>query len=136
MNQTKWDVSNMLMLVITVFAVLLQLFPPKTQIDQFKSAVYFFGIIGYVLLMYTVHLALRKVKGYLNQIENNTQELNVFKEKLKEEKRMNEFDKRLSILEVLLRSKAGKFEFDPMWLFMALLLALFYLYLRSLGLVP
>lgn len=89
-----------------------------------------------MLLLYVAHLGLRKIKGYFTQIENNTQELTELKEDLNEERRMTAFDKRLSVLEALLQSKAGKFSIDPIWFFMAVLLVLFYLYLRSLGLVP
>jgi len=136
MRTQTWDFANILMLIIAFFALILQLFPPRTQIDQFKSAAYFLGIIGYVLLLYVAHSMWRKVREYLSKIDKNAQDIDSFKDQLKEEKRMAVFDKRLSILEALLRNKSGKFEFDPIWFFMIILLVLFYLYLRSLGLVP
>ncbi len=114
--------------------IVFQIFPPKTAVDQVKSAIYFLAILGYIGILYFVMWATDRIKSYVDQISKNKKDIQELKERIETEKHFNEVEKRLSVLEVLLKNKKGRgFSIDPKWIFLFILLILFYLYLRSLG---
>ena len=51
------------------------------------------------------------------------------------EKRFNEIEKKMAIMEASDKNKGKKGQINPKWILIAILLVLFYLYLRSLGIL-
>ena len=69
-------------------------------------------------------------------INKNKQDIQSIKEEMKIEKHFNEIENRLSLIEAFHKNKKGRgFGIDPKWIFLIILLILFYLYLRSLGIL-
>lgn len=92
--------------------------------------------MGYISLLYLVNWITDKFKSYINLINQNTKDIEEIKEKMSTEKHFNEIEKRISVLEALNKSKKGRgFGIDPKWIFLIILLILFYLYLKSLGIL-
>lgn len=137
MNKTPHiDLITIITLLIGLATIFFQIFPPKTPIDQVKSVIYFLAILGYVGILYFINWVTNRVKLYIEQINKNKEEIQDIKEKMSTEKHFNEIEKRLSLLEALLKNKKGQwFRIDPKWIFLVILLILFYLYLRSLGIL-
>lgn len=129
------DFVTIIALLVGLATIFFQIFPPKTPIDQVKSAIYFLAILGYIGILYFVMWVTDRVKSYLNQINKNSEDIKELKEEMSIQKRFTEIEKRLSILEVLRKNRRGRFAIDPKWIFFVILLILFYLYLRSLGIL-
>jgi Flp pilus assembly protein TadB len=129
------DFITIITLLVGLATIFFQIFPPKTPIDQVKSAIYFLAILGYIGILYFVMWVTDKIKSYLNQINKNSEDIKELKEEMSIQKRFSEIEKRLSILEVLRKNRRGKFAIDQNLIFLAILLILFYLYLRSLGIL-
>ncbi|MBI2139379.1 hypothetical protein HYU14_00525 [Candidatus Woesearchaeota archaeon] len=132
MEKEKIGLVEKIMFIITLFAIILQIFPPKTAKDQQNSLIYFLAILGYVSFLYGSVWISNKVKFYINQVNKNKKDIEDIKDKMDEEKRLYEIEKRISILEAFRRNRKA-FAIDPKWVFMGILIVLFYLYLRSLG---
>ena len=130
------DIITIITLLVGLATIFFQIFPPKTPIDQVKSAIYFLAILGYIGILYFVMWIMDRIKSYTDQINKNKQDIQNIKEEMKIEKHFNEIEKRLSILEALRKNKKGRgLGVDPKWIFIIILLILFYLYLRSLGIL-
>lgn len=106
---------------------------PSKKCDIFFSN--FRLILGYIGLLYFVMWITDKVKSYIDQINKNTKEIQNIKEEMSIHKHFTEIEKRISLLEMLRKNKKGRLAIDPKWIFLAILLILFYLYLRSIGIV-
>lgn len=135
MQNSKNNLLNFFMLAIAGFTVYLQLYPPQDTQSQIQSAIYFIAILSSLLLFTLANTTYNKFTNYAKQIKNNTKDIKKIKTELETEKRFAAVDKKLALLEQKMNRK-GKFEFDPRWLFVAFILILFYLYLRSLGIAP
>ena len=131
--QRKTEILTLLTFVVALFAIYLQIFPPQDTVDRANSLIYFLAIVFYTGIFYVIYYYSKRIKGYIRQIQDNTDSINKIKDDLKVEKIFHTLEKRISLLEALKNKKA---EIDPLWVLFALLLVLFYLYLRSLGLVP
>lgn len=136
-KKSRLDFITLISLLVALAAIFFQIFPPKTSVDQLRSVIYFLAILGYIGILYSVRWATDKIKSYVEQINKNTKNIQELNEKMSTEKHFNEVEKRLSILEILLKkNKKGRgFSLDPKWIFLIILLILFYLYLRSLGIL-
>ena len=121
------------MVVITAFTLFIGIFPPESVSDKINAVILFVAILIYTLIFYIVDYYSQRIKHYLGQIRTNTERIESIEKKMKTEKKFNDFEKRISILEVL-NNKKG--DIDPRWLMLIGLLVLFYLYLRANGLVP
>jgi len=126
---------NILTLAVAVFAFVFQIFPPENQADKLKSTVLFLGIIIYILVFFFAVQIKDRVKEYVEKIEKNQKDIVTIKEDLKIQKKIADVDKRLAIMEQLSRNRKGKFEVDTTWIFFAILIVLFIIYLQSLGLI-
>lgn len=130
------DFITIVTLIVGLATIFFQIFPPKTPIDQVRSAIYFLAILGYIGILYFVMWVTDRVKAYIEQINKNTQNIQDLKDEMNIQKRFNEIEKRLAIIEALRKNKKGRgFPIDPKWIFLIILLILFYLYLRSLGIL-
>jgi len=136
MEGKNLDIVSVIMVLVALFTIILQIFPPKTIKDQVNSIIYFIAIIGYISLLYGTVWISKKVRSYIDEINNNKQEIQDIKDKMNTEKKFNEIDKRLSILEFFNKNRKGQIPINPKWFFLIILLVLFYLYLRSLGILP
>lgn len=135
-KKSRLDFITIITLLVGLATIFFQIFPPKTAVDQARSAIYFLAILGYIGILYFVVWATDKTKYYLEQINKNKKDIQELREKMDIEKHFNEIEKRLAIIEALRRNKKGRgFSIDPKWIFLIILLILFYLYLRSLGIL-
>ena len=135
-RKSRIDFATIITIIIGLAAIFFQIFPPKTIVDQVRSAIYFLAILGYIGILYFVMWATDRVKLYINQINKNKQDIQELKEKMSIGRHFNEIEKRLAILEALQKNRKGRgFAIDPKWIFLIILLILFYLYLRSLGIL-
>lgn len=133
----RFDVINVILLIIGIFTIYFQVFPPTTQGDQIKSFLYFLASLGYIFLNYAIEWIRNTVNVYVTQIKQNREELDALKEQLNMQKNIYHIKERIKILEVLFREKKGNSNIDYFrWIGLAGALVLFYLYLRSLGIVP
>lgn len=129
------DFITIIALLVGLATIFFQIFPPKTPIDQVRSAIYFLAILGYIGILYFIMWVTDRVKSYVEQINKNTKEIENIKQEMNIQKHFTEIEKRLSVLEILRKNKRGRFAIDPKWIFLAILLILFYLYLKSLGIL-
>lgn len=135
-KKSRLDFITVVALLVGLVTIFFQIFPPKTPIDQVRSAIYFLAILGYIGFLYFVMWATDRIKLYIDQISKNKKDIQELKERMETEKHFNEVEKRLSVLEALLKNKKGRgLSIDPKWIFLIILLILFYLYLRSLGIL-
>ena len=140
MEKKKLDVVKILFLIIAMFTILLQISPPRTPEDKATSVIFFFGLLFYIVILYGISYFMDKVRSYTDQINQNKKEILEIKEKMSLEKKFNDMDKRISILEVLKKGKKNKkgqlqIILNPRILAIIVLLVLFYLYLRSMGII-
>lgn len=134
-KKLQLDFVTIITLLVGLATIIFQIFPPKTPTDQVRSAIYFLAILGYIGILYFVMWVTDKVKSYIDQINKNTKEIQNIKEEMSIHKHFTEIEKRISLLEMLRKNKKGRLAIDPKWIFLAILLILFYLYLRSLGIL-
>lgn len=135
-KKSRLDFITVVTLLVALATIFFQIFPPKTAVDQVRSAIYFLAILGYIGFLYFIMWATDRIKLYIDQININKKDIQELKERMDTEKHFNEIEKRLSVLEALLKNKKGRGLFiDPKWIFLIILLILFYLYLRSLGIL-
>jgi len=132
-GKKKTDLITVISIGIAAFTIYLQIFPPKDPVDQARSVIYFVAILGYLGLLYIASWFTEKVKLYTNKINENAESINKIREEIETNKRLSELDKRVSILEKIKGNKRGSI--DPKWILLIILLLLFYLYLRSIGLL-
>lgn len=125
---------NLILIIAAIFTIIIQIFPPETSANQTATLLLFFGILFYVVIIYTAMNITEKVRSYLDKINWNKANIEKLNKKMETEKKFNEMDKRISNLEFLRGIKKG--QIDPRWIFIAILFVLIYLYLRSLGIVP
>lgn len=129
------DFVTIVTLLVGLATIIFQIFPPKTSIDQVRSVIYFLAILGYIGILYFVMWVTDRIKSYVDQINKNKQDIQDIKDKMSIEKHFNDIEKRLSVIEALYKNRKGRFAIDPKWIFLIILLILFYLYLRSLGIL-
>lgn len=135
-KRPKIDFITIITLLVGLATIIFQIFPPKTPVDQVRSAIYFLAILGYIGILYFVMWVTDKLKYYFDQINKNKQDIQELKEKMDTEKHFNEIEKKLYVLEALFKKKKGRgFVIDPKWIFLIILLILFYLYLKSIGII-
>ncbi|MBI3032803.1 hypothetical protein HYY69_04975 [Candidatus Woesearchaeota archaeon] len=136
-KQNKLNLENVILLVVGVFTIYLQIFPPATKDDQVKSIFYFVGAVIYIMVYYMIAWIREKEKVYINQTQDIDKRVHTLQANYHMQKTIYLIKQKVAILEALMRNKQGKFEIDYFKLFgLGGLLALFYLYLRSLGIVP
>ena len=119
-------------IAIGIFAVVFQIFPSQTTRQQTVSVVFFVAILCYIALLYVYDYFYGKVKFYIGEISNTSKEVCMIKSTLDIQQLLHSVDKRLSLLEAI-NKKGG---IDTRYILFLILLILFYLYLRSLGIVP
>jgi len=129
-KQTK--LINLIMFLIGAYTIYLQIFPPQNTKNQTSALILFLGILGYIGIVYVITNIIGKIKSYLDRIEKNEKDIQEINKKIDAEKRYNEIDKRVSIMERLMNKKG---QINAQWIFIIILLILLYLYLRSLGIV-
>ena len=135
-KKPRIDFITIITLLVGLATIFFQIFPPKTSIDQVRSAIYFLAILGYIGILYFVMWVTDRLKSYIDQINKNKQDIQDIKEAMSIQKNFIEIEKRLAVLEALRKNKKGRgFAIDPKWVFLIILLILFYLYLRSLGIL-
>ncbi len=142
-GKNAWNFQSIVLFIVAIFTVVLQIFPTKTKESQITSMILFVAILIYVAFLYAIIWGTNKVKFYINMINSNTKEVLEIKRKMESEKKFNEIDKRVAILEhfynrsySLTKNKKGKIDIDPSWILIIILLILFYFYLRSRGILP
>ncbi len=121
-------------LIIGIITVYFQIYPPKNQQEQSVSLILFVSILLYIGFLSVIDGVSKKVKFYIDQINTNSQEIKMIKDDLNRGRVLHSIDKRISILEHLFKDKKGNFELDTRLVLLAILLILFFLYLRSIGL--
>jgi len=89
----------------------------------------------YIILLYAITWFADKVRSYITRINQNAKDIKEIKEMLNTEKRFMDVEKKLSVLEELQKNKKGQSGTMMMWIAIILLIILFYLYLRSLGIL-
>ena len=94
----KTDLTNILLLLAAIFAIFLQIFPPKTPKDRVQSVIYFGIILFYIMFLYSFEKINKKIKEYINQINKNREDIDKIKEEIKIDKRFKEMEKRLYFL--------------------------------------
>lgn len=132
-NQNSLDfIFNFSLFIISLFAVYFQISPPQNQKEQVISMIYFVGVILAIAVSFIAIWLQKKIQFYIELILRNTEDIKNLKEAVSMENRFSELNKRLVRVEVF-HEKGG--EIEPKWILLAFVLVLFYLYLRSLGLV-
>ncbi len=130
----KLDFPNLIFLIVALFTIFLQIYPIRTAKDQKYTLILFIAILVFGGITYFTDWISDKFKAYTEKTNQNTLDLIELKEQMSLEKKFADIDKRLSIIEKL--SKKGASNIDPRWIFMIILLILFYLYLKSLDILP
>ncbi len=78
-----------------------------------------------------------KEKVYINQIHDIDKKVHNLEVNYNMQRTIYTLKEKIAVLEVLIKNKQARFEIDYFKIFgLAGLLAIFYLYLRSLGIVP
>ena len=123
---------NAIMILIAFFSILLQIYAPNSAEERQTSILIFIGLIGYIGILYFILWAKEKVTDYTNQITQNSTAIDKLKETMELNKKFHQYDKRISILENQ-TNKKGQINIDPIWIMLLILLMIFYIYLKSLG---
>jgi len=131
--KTKIDIINILLLIITGFSIYFQLYPPKNTQGSLQSLLFFLGTFIYIIVIYVIGAIIRRAKAYLLQIQKNTQAVKELKETMQFHQQFEKLKGRISSMEPFLNRKG---EIDLRWVMLGGAFVLFYLYIRSLGLVP
>ena len=119
-------------IIIGIITTYFQINPPQTQEQRTASNTIFFVVLFYIALYFVSDWVTDKVKSYLDKINTNQKDITDLKEKFNLEKRFNEIEKKIEVLNEKMKNKKGSI--DPRIVIMIILLLLFYLYLRSIGL--
>ncbi len=133
-DKKKIGFLEVVTLIVAIVTVYFQISPPKNQQEQSISLILFVSILLYVGFLSVIDGVSKKVKFYIDQITTNSQEIKMIKDDLNRGRVLHSLDKRISILEHFFKDKKGNFELDTRWVLLAILLILFFLYLRSIGL--
>ncbi len=127
---SKWSFIDIVLIALTTFTIVVQIFSNSKTINTTSTILYFVGTLIVLSIIYFIIWLQRKAKHYISRIKGNTKTISKIDEKMSLEKKFYELKTRLSILE----NKKGVI--DPKWPLLIIALVLFYLYIRSVGLVP
>jgi hypothetical protein len=135
MEQSKEKTVNAVMLLLTSFSVLLPLyFFIKTSSEKISTETYvtFIGILIFLIICIIIYYFYSKWEEATKRSDNNSKAIGDIKKDIKTQSLYNNMEKRLSILEALLKSKKG--HVDPRILFAIILSILLFLFLKSINL--
>ena len=107
------------------------------QIDkeQTTQAMFLFGIIiGIFLIGLILSFTYSKYKEMRGELKENRIKMEDIQKELRYEKRINELDKRIGVLEAFKKDKKGQ-TIDPRWVILVILIILFYMYLKSIKVI-
>jgi len=107
------------------------------QIDkeQTTQAMFLFGIIiGIFLIGLILSFTYSKYKEIRGELKENRIKMEDIQKELRYEKRINELDKRIGVLEAFKKDKKGQ-TIDPRWVILVILIILFYMYLKSIKVI-
>ena len=107
------------------------------QIDkeQTTQAMFLFGIIiGIFLIGLILSFTYSKYKEIRGELKENRIKMEDIQKELRYEKRINELDKRIGLLEAFKKDKKGQ-TIDPRWVILVILIILFYMYLKSIKVI-
>ena len=107
------------------------------QIDkeQTTQAMFLFGIIiGIFLIGLILSFTYSKYKEMRGELKENRIKMEDIQKELRYEKRINELDKRIGLLEAFKKDKKGQ-TIDPRWVILVILIILFYMYLKSIKVI-
>ena len=92
-------------------------------------------LLAHTFLFYFAYWLSNQIKSYVNKINQNQKDIEEVKQMIEQQKKSFDIDKRVSILEAIMKNKKGRYMLDPKVLFIIILIILFYLYLKSMGIV-
>ncbi len=131
MKRKLTNLINIAMLIIAVFTIVLQIYPPKTGYDQVRNILLLLGILLLVGVSYMLLWLYEKGNHYIDEIQQSKEGIESLRHEMSTKNYFNALEKRIIWLEA---GKKG--ELDPRWVLLIILLVLFYLYLRTYGIVP
>lgn len=134
-EKSKIDGFTICTFLVGIFTVVLQIYQPHTAQEKAASMGWFVVIIIYIGFLYLVFYYTKKIKTFFAKIEKYGADIEKINTKMNEEKRFNEIEKKIAVLEVLSVRRGKKGQIDPRIILFIILLILLYFYLKSIGLI-